>query len=195
MKAFLLKIADKVLVGGAVANVFLKAQGRVLSNSFIEDIFVDEKRRAKQDWVLYAKNILQSYGDKIVCPEDLMTSDGISTKVVNINAEDVPAGWVALDIGPKTQKSFSKIIEKSAAIFLAGPMGKFEDEKFAQGSQAVLSAMKDALGETIIAGGDTIDAAKKYGNLENYSHVSLAGGATLEFLAGKQLPALIPLVE
>jgi phosphoglycerate kinase len=74
-------------------------------------------------------------------------------------------------------------------------MGKFEDERFASGSVAIFSAMKDISGETIIAGGDTIDLVRKYGDLKNYSHVSLAGGATLEFLAGKELPALIPLLE
>lgn len=73
-------------------------------------------------------------------------------------------------------------------------MGKFENEKFAQGSEAILSAMKNVEGKTIIAGGDTIDVARRYGNLEDYSHVSLAGGATLEFLAGKELPALLPLI-
>ncbi len=195
----LLKIADKVLVGGAVANVFLKAQGKILGDSFIEDVFVDEKKREKKDWVLYAKDILQSSGNKIVCPEDLIISDGISTKVVDINVEEIPAGWMALDIGPKTQKSFSDIIKKSSTVFLGGPMGKFEDERFTQGSISVFSAMKDIKknisSETIIAGGDTINVIRKYGNLEDYSHISLAGGATLEFLAGKELPALIPLIE
>ena len=189
----LLKIADKVLVGGAVANVFLKAQGRILGNSFIEDVFVDEKKREKKDWVLYAKEIMQSYGDKIIYPQDLIISDGVSTRV--ILKEEIPAGWAALDIGPETQKNYSDIILRSRTVFLAGPMGKFEDEKFAQGSQAILAAMKNVNGETIIAGGDTISMTRQYGNLANYSHVSLAAGATLEFLAGKELPALKALGE
>jgi phosphoglycerate kinase len=195
----LLKIADKVLVGGAVAGVFLKAQGRELGSSFIEDVFVDEKRREKKDWVVYAKEILQSYKDKIVCPEDLVISDGTSIKIIDILSDGIPDQWMALDIGPKTQELFSDIIEKSKTVFLGGPMGKFEDEKFAQGSKIVLNAMKNLSkefsGKTIIAGGDTIDVARRYGNLEDYSHVSLAGGATLEFLAGKELPALKALIE
>ena len=113
--------------------------------------------------------------------------------------EKVPDKWMAFDIGPKTQEHFSDIIKNSPTVFLAGPMGKFEDEKFAEGSKAILLAMKDLKenlsGETIIAGGDTIDVARKYTNLEDYTHVSLAGGATLEFLAGKTLPALVPLME
>ena len=207
----LLKLADKVLVGGAVANVFLKAQGRELGSSFIEDIFVDEKRREKKDWVIYAKEILEKYKDKIIYPEDFIISNKkvlnsaiaenstFVEKIIDINREEIPMGWTALDIGPKTQKLFSDIIEKSKTVFLAGPMGKFEDEKFAGGSISILSAMKNLTqnlsGVTIIAGGDTIDAARRYSNLEDYSHVSLAGGATLEFLAGKTLPALVPLME
>ena len=189
----LLNIADKVLVGGAVANVFLKAEGRAMGDSFIEDVFVDAKKREKKDWVVYAQEILQKYKDKIVYPSDLVISDGVSVKT--ITGEDIPMGWMALDIGPNTQKEFSDIIEKSGTVFLAGPMGKFEDEKFALGSQAILKAMKDMKGETIIAGGDTIDVARKYGDLNDYSHISLAGGATLEFLAGEVLPALVPLMK
>ncbi|MEI7709284.1 MAG: phosphoglycerate kinase [bacterium] len=193
----LLKIADKVLVGGAVANVFLKAEGRELGSSFIEDVFVDTKRREKKDWVVYAKEILEKYKEKVVYPVDVVISDGKEVKTIDITQAEVPGGWMALDIGPKTQELFSNIIKNSKIVFLGGPMGKFEDEKFSLGSRAILLAMKNlkenGSGDTIIAGGDTIDVARKYTNLEDYSHVSLAGGATLEFLAGKTLPALIPL--
>ncbi|MFA5932170.1 MAG: phosphoglycerate kinase [Candidatus Paceibacterota bacterium] len=191
----LLKLADKVLVGGAVASVFLKAQGKELGDSFVEDVFVDEKRREKKDWVVYAKEILQKYKEKIAYPEDVVISDGVTIKTINILTEEVPEKWMALDIGPKTQKVFSEIIENSKTVFLGGPMGKFEDEKFAQGSKAILEAIKNTQGKTIIAGGDTIDMARRYGNLNDYSHVSLAGGATLDFLAGKELPALQALLE
>ncbi len=193
----LLKKADKVLVGGAVANVFLKAQGRELGSSFIEDVFVDAKRREKKDWVEYAKEILKNYGDKIVSPDDVVISDGATTKILSAK-EDIPAGWSAFDIGPETCKNFSEIIKNSKTVFLGGPMGKFEDKRFTKGSEAILAAMKnnkENKRDTIIAGGDTIDVARKYANLEDYSHVSLAGGATLEFLAGKELPALLPLIE
>ncbi len=190
----LLTKADKVLVGGAVANVFLKAQGMELGSSFVEDVFVDEKRRQKQDWVEYAKEIMKSYGGKIVLPNDLVISDGILTKIIK-TTDNIPPSWSVLDIGPTTQKLFSNIIQNSGTVFLAGPMGKFEDKNFSKGSVAILKAMKDTKGETIIAGGDTIDAVQKYGKLEDYSHISLAGGATLEFLANKELPALKPLIR
>ncbi|KKT01034.1 MAG: Phosphoglycerate kinase [Candidatus Nomurabacteria bacterium GW2011_GWA2_43_15] len=192
----LLHIADTVLVGGAVANIFLKSQGRMIGSSFVEDVFVDKIKREKKDWVESARDILkqaESLGKRIIIPGDLIISDGVSEKI--ITTEEIPLGWEALDIGPKTQKEFSDIINRSQTIFINGPMGKFEDEKFAQGSKAVFDAMKNSKGETIIAGGDTIDVARRYGNLNDYSHVSLAGGATLEFLAGKELPALKALTQ
>lgn len=194
----LLKLADKVLVGGAVANVFLKAEGKELGNSFVEDVFVDEKRHEKKDWVVYAGEILETYKDKVICPEDVIVSDSSSSKTIDILLENVPAGSMAVDIGPKTQKMFADIIDSSATVFLAGPMGKFEDEKYAEGSRAIFAAMEKLTkngGETIVAGGDTIDAVRRLSNINDYSLVSLAGGATLEFLAGKELPALVPLMK
>lgn len=186
----LLPIVDYVLVGGALANVFLKAQGKDMGASFIEDVFVDEKKREKKDWVVYAREIMESYPGKIILPEDLIVSDGGEIKVINIKDENVPSGWMSLDMGPKTQELFAKYIQDSKTALLAGPMGKFEDEKMKEGTRAVLSAMQKVKGKTVIAGGDTIEAAIQMGGIEAYSHVSLAAGATLEFLAGKELPAL-----
>ena len=189
----LLNIADTVLVGGAVASVFLKAEGRELGSSFVEDVFVDKVKREKKDWVEDAKSILvqaESLGKKVICPSDVVISLGNEIKIIDIGKEGVPNGWMALDIGPETVKLFSQIILQSKTVFINGPMGKFEDASFREGSISVIQAMKKVVGETIIAGGDTIDLVRKYGKLENYTHVSLAGGATLEFLAGKELPAL-----
>ena len=185
----LLSRVDHVLVGGALANVFLKARGVEMGSSFIEDVFVDEKKREKKDWVVYAREILDTYGDKIILPEDLVVSDGSWAKTVDCK-EGVPGGYMALDIGPKTISIFSDLIIKSKTVLLAGPMGKFEDTRFVDGSRDILEAMKKVSGTTIIAGGDTIDSVLKYGDLEDYTHISLAAGATLEFLAGKELPAL-----
>lgn len=194
----LLNMADTVLVGGAVANVFLKAQEKVLGSSFVEDVFVDKVKRKKKDWVQDAKSILeqaQLLGKKVVCPTDLVIYDGVSTKIIDITTENVSSGWMALDIGPESQQDFCEIINQSKTVFLNGPMGKFEDEKFSHGSKAIITAMKNIHRETIIAGGDTIDLVRTHGNLDDYSHISLAGGATLEFLAGKELPALKALLE
>ena len=84
---------------------------------------------------------MEKYKDKIICPVDLVISDGVSEKNIDISREGVPEKWMALDIGPKTQKLFSDLIEKSGTVF-RGPMGKFENEKFAQGSKAILAAMR-----------------------------------------------------
>jgi len=214
----LLHLADTILVGGAVASVFLTAQGRGLGSSFIEDVFVDKMKREKKDWVQDARDIIkqaESLGKKIICPHDLVISDEkilnsalaendtFVKKIIDITTTEIPMGWVALDIGPETQKEYSLIINQSKIVFMNGPMGKFENENFSQGSRAILDTMKNLSknpnknlsGETIIAGGDTIDVARRYENLDDYSHVSLAGGATLEFLAGKELPALLPLMK
>jgi len=189
----LLKIADTFLVGGAVANVFLKSEGRAMGSSFLEDVFVDKVKREKRDWVKEASKILieaETLEKKIILPSDLIISDGNGIKTTTA---EIPSGWMALDIGPQTEQSFSQVIRDSKTVFINGPMGKFEDEKFAKGSVAILEAMKNS-GDTTIAGGDTIELVRNYGKLENYTHISLAGGATLEFLAGKELPALKPLL-
>lgn len=185
----LLPKVDKVLVGGALANVFLRAQGKKLGSSFVEDVFVDEKKREKKDLVKYAGEILNIYKEKIVLPVDVVISLGSNVKNINIE-DEVPDGWMALDIGSRTQQIFSDYIKNSKTVLLAGPMGKFEDEKMKEGTKVVLLAMKNLSGTTIIAGGDTIDATGEFASLEDYTHISLAGGATLEFLAGKELPAL-----
>ena len=129
-------------------------------------------------------------GKKIICPKDVVISDGNEIKTIDITKEGVPDGWMALDIGEESREIFSQIIKQSQTVFINGPLGKNSDEKFISGSIAIINAMKEVDGTTIIAGGDTIDLVRKYGKLENYTHVSLAGGATLEFLAGKELPAL-----
>jgi phosphoglycerate kinase len=191
----LLPLADKVLVGGAVANVFLKALGLGLGRSFIEDVFVDSKRREKRDWVEYAQEILGKYKEKIIYPKDATISDGTNTRTFGFSSEDFPPDWSAFDIGPETVEYFGNIIKNSGTVFLSGPMGKFEEDRFGLGSAGIIAAMRQVKGSTIIAGGDTIEMAQKYGELKDFSHVSLAGGATLDFLAGKELPALLPLMK
>ena len=189
----LLKMADTVLVGGAVANVFLKAKGISVGDSFVEDVFVDKAKKEKKNWVDVAKDIIKEaefLGKKVLIPKDVYISDGMTTKLINISEQGVPKGWMALDIGLETQKEFSQIISESKTVFINGPLGRFEGDKFIQGSISILKAMKEIQGETIVAGGDTIDLIRRHGNLADYTHISLAGGATLEFLAGKELPAL-----
>ncbi|MBN1263070.1 MAG: phosphoglycerate kinase [Candidatus Pacebacteria bacterium] len=193
--------ADFILTGGGVANVFLKAEGCKMGHSFIEDVFVDKAKRQKKDWVAYARKILAKSGSKIILPVDLVIGDSLEnpqrTKTVRLGLGKklVPDKWAALDIGPETQKLYQKKIAETKTAFLNGPMGLFENGRFAQGSIAVVKALAKSRGRTVIAGGDTIEIARKAASLTDFSFVSLAGGASLEFLAGKTLPALEPLLK
>ena len=164
-----------------------------MGDSYLEDVFVDTKKKKKHDWVEYAGRILEKYEDKIVLPDDVVISDGKETRVVAIS--EIPTGWKALDVGPKTAEKFTSILEKSKTIFWNGPMGTFEDKGFEKGSEAIAKAMEKSDATTIVSGGDTIEAAKRFSDVSKITHISLAGGATLELLSGKKLPALEMLLE
>ncbi len=206
--------ADMFLVGGGVANVFMKAEGKNMGDSFMEDVYVDEKRGEKKDWVELAGTIqgmrknenrqletLYKIGSDyslhpVQHPIDLRISNSLSSnsevrtvrsyKVVDV----IPEGWMALDIGPESEEMFARLIYHSGTVFWNGPMGKFEDERFANGSYAIAKAMAQSDATTVIGGGDTIAVAKQVVDISSFTHASLAGGATLDFLAGKELPVL-----
>lgn len=212
----LLKIADIILIGGGLANAFLKAEGKEMGKSYIEDVFVDASKGEKKDWVLYARQILEesdSYPvnnisissdmrlSKIMLPYDLAVGKGIDDEsapklvVAYEQTKAVDQNYSALDIGPMSSRIFSEIIEQSKTVFWAGPMGVFENKLYADGTKKIATAInnlhsedKDSL--TIAAGGDTITALNKIGDPQNISYISLAGGATLDFLAGKEFPVL-----
>lgn len=193
----LAKTADRILVGGAVANVFLKATGINVANSFTEDAFVDMSKRSKLDWVKFAKKILDEHKDKIVIPTDYVIGNSIenATETATFStetADNVPVGWAILDIGPKSAYTFAKFIKHSETVFWNGPMGLFENAKFRNGTKSVAKAIsqlkKNIL--SVISGGDTVEAVKKYGDVNQIGYISLAGGATFEFLAGKKLRVL-----
>lgn len=204
----LLGMADNFLIGGGTANVFLKAVGYDMGDSFIEDVFVDEKRKEKRDWVELAKEIMEKVPNKIYLPVDLVLASADNnnenintvnvvenTKNETISLKLVEDGMTALDIGPKTVELYTKIINDSKTIFWNGPMGLFENDNFSMGTAGIASAMQELsysnnLVQTVIGGGDTIEAAKNLSSVKNITHLSLAGGATLEFLAGNKLPVL-----
>lgn len=194
----LLDIADHFLIGGAVANVFLKAKGYDLSNSYLEDNFVDATRKEKKDWVQLASAILKKADSKIHLPQDLIITDSLESPTKTHHSElfvHTPFyPWAAVDIGPKTQKSFAQIINTSKSIFWNGPLGLTSNPDFTSGSRSILHTVSQNSGTTIIAGGDTISLVNKYSQPDKFTYLSLAGGATLEFLAGKPLPALEPLL-
>lgn len=192
----LLDKVDDVLVGGGPANVFLKASGKHMGNSYLEDTFVDAAKKEEGDWVKMAKEMLDKAPGKINLPADLVIADKEQdpqeVKEVKVTDEDglVPDGFMALDIGEASGNIFARIIKNSRTVFWNGPPGLFENDPFYQGTAKIAKSMAENTGTTLIAGGDTIEAAKKYCDIEKITHLSLAGGATLEFLAGKELPVL-----
>jgi len=210
----LFNIADIILVGGGVANVFLKAEGKSIGDSFIEDVFVDKVKKEKKDWVIYAKEIINKKPkdknfekfnvsnsvtlNKVLLPRDLIVTDSLKfpKKSQEITDPDmVPNGWAAADIGNATAKAFSDIISQSSTVFWNGPMGIFENEMFENGTKIVSKALLKVKGDVIVSGGDTIEAVNKYIDISKISHVSLAGGASLELLSGKKIPVLEMLLK
>ncbi len=187
----LLKKADKLLIGGAMMFTFLKAQGREIGSS-----------RYEEDKVDLAKELLKKAheaGVDLILPVDALCAQelkaGAETKVFD-TTEGIPDGWMGLDIGPKTVELFKSKLSGSKTIVWNGPMGVFEIEDFAIGTKAVaqtLASMKDAL--TVVGGGDSAAAMKKFGLEFEVSHVSTGGGASLEFLEGKELPGIASILE
>ncbi len=192
----LAKMADYVLVGGGVANTFLKGLGYGIGSSFVEDTFVDQAKKQKKDFLVFARELMKRYPEKIILPidyiagSDLKNSPKIKIVKVSQNLNLLDGKWALLDIGPATIEKFNGIIKTAQTVFWNGPLGMFEDSRFAQGTHKVALAVAKNKNVTVLGGGDTIAAIRKF-NLENsYTHVSLAGGVTLEFLAGKKLPGI-----
>jgi len=188
--------ADNILVGGAVANVFLKSSGFDIASSFVEDVFVDQSKRSDLNLIKIAEALLEAYREKLILPTDFVISDSISEPIEKslavYSSKRIPKGWAILDIGPKSQGIFANYIKTSKTVFWNGPMGLFEDERFSDGTKVVTSAICKMPEKSIniISGGDTIEALNKYGHLENITYVSLAGGAAFELLAGKRLQVI-----
>ncbi len=194
------KIADVVLVGGGVANNFLKADGKPVFKSYLEDVIVDEAKR-HLDFVKLAHQLLASNHGKIVYPLDVIAATSINqtaTTVVNLinplSFTKANPKLMYLDIGPNTIKLYREIIFQAETVFWNGPMGVFEKKPFATGTLKIASAIAKSKALSVLGGGDTIVAIQKFGLQDRYDYVSAAGGAALEFLAGKTLPGLTPLL-
>jgi phosphoglycerate kinase len=179
-------LQDKVtalLVGGGMAYTFLKAQGFQVGKSLVEE-----------DQIGLSLSLLQKAKGKI---KFLLPSDHIAAERMDIQAkreivknDKIPSGWVCLDIGPETVKTFSEEIKLAKTIVWNGPMGVFEMEPFSQGTFAVAKAIADSSAFSIVGGGDSVSAVNKAGVAEKISHISTGGGASLEFLEGKKLPGI-----
>lgn len=196
----LLKIADKVLIGGGLANVFLKAKKIPVGHSYLEDVFVDKARRKKVNSVVEAKKLLKKYPSKIVLPVDMLAGNAITDHALleTIDFEHkvkINKKWLFLDIGPKTIQNYLAEIKKAKTIFFNGPMGVFEISKFESGTKKIAQGVAQAKATTIIGGGDTEIVAAKYHLANKFSHVSTGGGASMAFIAGQEMPVLQKLTK
>jgi phosphoglycerate kinase len=181
----LIDAADRILVGGAMAFPFLVAQGHKVGTSLLEPSQV-ELAAAYLDQASRA-------GQQIVLPSDLIVAAGRAADAPRqvVAADDVPADWMGLDIGPGTARSFAASIHAASTVFWAGPMGVFEQPAYAEGTRAVASALTGSEAYTVIGGGDTGAAIRALGFPEStFGYVSTGGGASLEFIQGKTLPGL-----
>lgn len=182
----LMKLADAMLIGGAMAYTFLKSQGQPVGKSLVEEDKLDLARRLLDE--------AKQRKFRLLLPVDHVLAespDSSATKITDIGA--TPEGWMGLDIGPKSIELFSKEISKARTIVWNGPLGMFERPGFAQGTLAIARAVAaaTAAGATsIIGGGDSVAAAEQSGVAKQISHISTGGGASLEFLAGEKLPGV-----
>jgi len=192
--------ADKILIGGAAANVFLKASRVSIGNSFVQDSFVDKAKSKKVSAVKLAKKLLKRYKNKFVLPIDLLATNNLEkhglVELIDLSEKmSINKSWLFVDIGPKTINEFTKILKKAKTIFWNGPMGVFEIDKFAIGTKKIAQAIASNKNTTIVGGGDTEAVLVQYQLEKKFSHVSTGGGASLEFLAGKHLPALKNIIK
>ncbi|MEW5884441.1 MAG: phosphoglycerate kinase [Armatimonadota bacterium] len=181
----LLPKVENLLIGGGMAFTFLKARGLCIGKSLLDT-----------DGIAFVQSVLAENGDKIVLPSDiLVASSPDADKGTAVPADAIPQDVMGLDIGPATAAEFSVAIRSAGTVVWNGPMGVFEKAPFADGTRAVAEAMAACQGVTIVGGGDTAAAVEKFGLADKMTHVSTGGGASLEFLEGRELPGVAALMD
>jgi len=178
----LMEKADKILIGGAMAYTFLKSQGKEVGNSKVEEDKLD-----------LAKSILEKAkqkGVKIVLPVDHLVVDNIDNPSSKKIVEEISSGFLGVDIGEKTIDLFKEELKEAKTVLWNGPLGIFEKDDYAKGTKEIALYLAQLETTVIVGGGDSVSAAKKFGVVDKLSHVSTGGGASLEFLEGKQLPGI-----
>jgi phosphoglycerate kinase len=180
----LLKDADKLLIGGGMANTFIAAQGFELGKSLVEEGSLSS-----------AAEILEQAGDSLLLPVDAVIADSFDAKANSkvVLIEDVPEDWMILDIGPQTIELFTEVLQVTSLVVWNGPMGVFEFAPFAKGTEAIAKAIAESSAISVIGGGDSAAAIRQAGLTDQITHVSTGGGASLEFLEGKELPGVAAL--
>ena len=185
----LLEIADTIIIGGGMAYTFSAAQGGKVGDSLLEE-----------DWKDYANDMVKKAADKgvkLLLPVDTVIADKFAPDAASdvVKAGEIPDGWQGLDIGPDTVKLYCDAVADAGTVIWNGPMGVFEFDKFAAGTKAVAEALSKTSAITIIGGGDSAAAVQQLGYADKMTHISTGGGASLEFMEGKELPGVACLLD
>lgn len=182
----LLPLVDKLLIGGGMANTFLKAEGYELGDSLVEESALDQ-----------ARDLLAHCSGKLMLPVDVVVANAFSNDAARaeVTIGQIRPGWRALDIGPHTVAQYESALETARMVVWNGPMGVFEFPNFAGGTVAIAKAVAASGATSIIGGGDSVAAVEQSGVADKISHISTGGGASLEFLEGKQLPGVAVLPD
>ena len=176
---------DNLIIGGGMCFTFLAAQGYEVGGSLLHEDMIDT-----------CKDLLERFGDSIVLPDDVVVAERFDKDAESrtVELDSIPAGWMGLDIGEKSVEKFSQILDDAKTVFWNGPMGVFEFEKFAGGTRGVAESIIKATSNgafSVVGGGDSAAAVRTLGlDEEGFSHISTGGGASLEFLEGKELPGV-----
>ena len=185
----LLPRIDKVLIGGGMAFTFLKKLGHDIGDSLVEDDLLEDAGRIMEE----AKKL----GVKFYLPVDVIAADKFAEDAVSkiVTSQEIPKDWMGLDIGPATVRLYREALNDVQTILWNGPMGVYEIEKFARGSNKIAHFVADSYATTVVGGGDTADLVQRINLDEEMTFISTGGGASLELLEGKMLPGVLPLVQ
>ncbi len=190
IKSLLPKVDTLIIVGG-MAYTFFKANGLEIGHSLLDESSLD-----------FARQVQAESADKLMLPVDVVVADGnpfngnpeaLQTKIVSV--KEIPADWEGVDIGPTTVKAITAILQGAKTVIWNGPAGIFEFDQFVQGTKGIAQALADSHATTIVGGGDSAAAVEKLGFAEKMTHISTGGGASLEFLEGKELPGVAALQD
>jgi 3-phosphoglycerate kinase len=182
----LLGTADSLLIGGAMGFTFFQALGYEVGDSLVEEDHLEE-----------AKRLMEEAGDRLVLPVDVVVADAMAegAESETVAVDGIPSGKMGLDIGPETVALFEGHISGASTIFWNGPMGVFEIDAFAKGTEGVARAVADSGATSVVGGGDSVAAVNKLGLEDRMSHISTGGGASLEYVEGKELPGIAVLPD